>query len=1401
MKKRLLSVFMCLSMILMMAPAAFASDSQNTPDAPVTQTEEQDTPAPDTEQSPENGGENGESTSAAGDMQENKTESTPADSLLEDSELPPSENEEITDTGEAPAQEGADSLPAADENGVITLTADTSISSESWTLNDSVTIDLNNHTLTITGAKSIIVPEGKTLTFKNGSVTANGYAYNKTVLSPSKNASLILEGIKMETTGSAILPSGDNAVVSVTDSEIHAKGTYTISTNATKESGSYPYGANYQITLKNSVLKADDDSNHDTCGVMINVPLTLSMDNCTVIGGRQGMMVRAGTANIQNSTIQTTGEFYNDTNKDVNQYHSSNWGSGNEVPAAAITVGNYVNGEAATYEANAEVTLTNTTVQGTESLPAIYVDANTKFKSDVSISGENTSVTGEIKTGQQTKEGQINISITGGTYTTDVSNHLGLGYACTENSGKYVVGVADGAQVETDTDEEGNVSATVDGSYSGNESSESGENGSISTDESGKVTIDVASSGSESASPTKVEVTVGANALTSIDKADSVKEVELKTSVGTLTISDAAWSDMTAKANESGNGAGLVLTLENKSTENGNPVYEVTATINEANAFDGSGSGAVTLSVPFAAESADTAKVFCIDGGKLEDMNATVSGEGSKTLTWSTTHFSSFGVVPYSTSNEPEVFYIQSGESSTQAQGGQFSAAASAVSTDGGAITLNKDVMGSLTVAQGKTVTLDLNGHKLTNDGDAQAKSHTITNNGTLTIEDSSAGKTGTVDNVSHQKAALVNNGIATLNGGTFTRSKEGGEGAEESGGNSYYTLDNSGTMTINDGVMVKNTGAFSSMIHNGYYNGTGETNTPELTINGGIFDGGLNTVKNDDRGKLEIKGGTFENTAQAVVLNWNDTTISGGTFTPKEGAGSVILNGRTSDDEGMDKGHLTITGGTFNGSDTVPVIKAMGTGDASKDNSGIIEISGGTLTGDIQLAYTANASEAGLGSSLKISGNAVIDGDVINGGVTGVTVEGGTVKGDIANQSSGKIEISGGTVEGAVTNIGEGGTITVTGGTFTTADVSDFVDSNSAITITFDANGGTCGVKTMILTKDNGSATISSLPTPTRSGSYTFNGWYTSASGGSKVTTTTAFSTNTTLYAHWNYTGGSSGGGGGSSSASYAITIDKTSGGTVKVSPTRADKGDTVTITVDPKNGYELDKLVVTDKNGDTVKLTDKGNGKYTFKMPGSKVEIEASFVSQADPDIGLPFVDVPSGSWYEDAARYVYEKGLMAGTSDTTFSPNTTTTRGMIVTILYRLEGAPAVSGSSSFTDVAAGRYYADAVAWAAANNIVGGYGNGLFGPNDTITREQMAAILYRYAQYKGYDVTASADLSGYSDAAQVSSYALAALQWANAEGLVNGTSGTTLTPGGSATRAQVAVILMRFCENIVV
>lgn len=181
------------------------------------------------------------------------------------------------------------------------------------------------------------------------------------------------------------------------------------------------------------------------------------------------------------------------------------------------------------------------------------------------------------------------------------------------------------------------------------------------------------------------------------------------------------------------------------------------------------------------------------------------------------------------------------------------------------------------------------------------------------------------------------------------------------------------------------------------------------------------------------------------------------------------------------------------------------------------------------------------------------------------------------------------------------------------------------------------------------------------------------------------------------------------------------------------------------------------------------------------------------------LPFTDVKTADWYYDAVQYVYEKGMMTGTGATTFSPNNTTSRGMIVTILHRLDGTPSATGAA-FTDVPAGQWYTDAVAWASANEIVGGYGDGKFGPDDPITREQMATILYRYSRYKGYDTTVSGSLSGFPDAAKTSSYAADAMGWAVGTGLIAGMDDGTLAPQGSATRAQAATIFMRYCENII-
>lgn len=181
-----------------------------------------------------------------------------------------------------------------------------------------------------------------------------------------------------------------------------------------------------------------------------------------------------------------------------------------------------------------------------------------------------------------------------------------------------------------------------------------------------------------------------------------------------------------------------------------------------------------------------------------------------------------------------------------------------------------------------------------------------------------------------------------------------------------------------------------------------------------------------------------------------------------------------------------------------------------------------------------------------------------------------------------------------------------------------------------------------------------------------------------------------------------------------------------------------------------------------------------------------------------GAGYTDVADDAWYADAVNYVTQQKMMQGTGSATFSPNAATTRAMVVTILYRLEGSPAVT-SSSYTDVSSDSWYADAVAWAEANNIVQGTGSGKFSPDSSVTRQQLAAILYRYAQYKGYDVSQTADLSGFRDGTQVQSYARTAMEWACGVKLIQGTDNNALLPAGSATRAQVAAILQRLCETI--
>lgn len=279
-------------------------------------------------------------------------------------------------------------------------------------------------------------------------------------------------------------------------------------------------------------------------------------------------------------------------------------------------------------------------------------------------------------------------------------------------------------------------------------------------------------------------------------------------------------------------------------------------------------------------------------------------------------------------------------------------------------------------------------------------------------------------------------------------------------------------------------------------------------------------------------------------------------------------------------------------------------------------------------------------------------------------------------------------------------------------------------------------------------------------------------------------------------------GGGGKSVSESYGISVsDDIANGKLTVSDKRAKKGDTVTITTAPDDGYALDTVTVKDEKGKEIKLTDLGNGKFSFTMPDSKITIDAQFVEKTDeiPVVVNPFADVKESDWFYNDVMYVYSKGIMSGTGEKTFEPNTTTNRAMFVAVAWRLENMPAPENEASFTDVEKGTWYTDAVAWAYENGIASGFGDGTFGPNESITREQLAVFLYKYAQYKGYDLTITGNIDSFIDKDSVSPWAKDAVLWAVQNGFIAGKDGNKLDPKGFATRAEFAAIIHRFIEKM--
>ena len=488
------------------------------------------------------------------------------------------------------------------------------------------------------------------------------------------------------------------------------------------------------------------------------------------------------------------------------------------------------------------------------------------------------------------------------------------------------------------------------------------------------------------------------------------------------------------------------------------------------------------------------------------------------------------------------------------------------------------------------------------------------------------------------------------------------------------------------------------------------------------------------------------------------------------------------------DAGTLTYTKGTTTPTSTVTSWDVDTTGKVTYTLSG--GAAGDTVTLPV-IIKSINYADSTVNVKITLTNK---DTPIVTANDITVTYDGNAIPG---SKITGTATFGGTSVPGtwawktgmAVTNVADTGTKTVT---FNPTDSAAYesVDTNITVTINKATPTGTptyTAITTSGKTLANANLTVGTI---TPAGTISWN-----AGNAQSVAANTAYDwtfrpTDTVNYN--NLTGSitpytvshSGGGGGGSYTPSYSITVDKTENGTITVSPKSASKGDTVTITVKPDKGYELDTLKVLDKNGDKVKLTEK-NGKYTFKMPSGKVTVKGSFVEETPVQI---FKDVPVDAYYYEAVKWAAEKGITGGVGNGLFAPNQPCTRAQIVTFLWRAAGSPAPKHMSSFADVPADAFYAKAVAWAVENGITGGTGDGKFSPDATCTRAQSVTFLYRASGSPAVSGSAA-----FSDVAANAYYA-DAVKWAEKNGITGGIGGGLFGSGNDCTRAQIVTFLYR-------
>ena len=1522
MKKRLLAIVMTMAMALSLLPVTALADGADISSQPAGQVQEDpdlgntggggDDPLPgddpnegDDPTLPGDGPDEGNDPTLPGDgPDEGNDPSLPGDGpdAGDDPSLPGDENPVVLPTDDTQLYAGAAkvavigtteyetldaALSAAENDDTITLTDNAEISFSFPEGVKTLTIDLGKNTLT--NNTSILLADGKSLTIQNGNLVSKPLE-NPTVtaFNIQSGSSIKLDNVTYDCTGSALYPQGNAAKVTVIDSTITAD-VYAVATNAGQTD-------NYDVVidLKDSTFQArlpSELSKGDSCPVMINIPGKLTMDSCTVIGGRQGVLVRGGTAKISNTDIQLNATYIDGKDK----YLDGNWGSGNEVPMAALVVGNRSNA----YNYPTDCTLSNVTVTATSGYTGTYVYGMSDEGREVTFNYDASTELGTLVTEGEVSTDNVEGSI--GSYAT-ISEALKAG----ETSVKLLHNISEDVVIS----ENSTLTLDLNGQTLTNVSSHTIVNQGALTilDSAGGGVVDVVTHGKAAlynygtiteisggmftrSKETQYPVSGGtaANSWYTVVNGGVIEEI----SGGTFTTGDGtskalgnlssvirngvddsadphpgeikliSGGTFTGAANvlknepngKIGTITGGTFTMDNQEQHfwGGNNVLQNYGTIDSITGGAFRAIGSSDDGYLIAGQPNPAARYGITNYGMIGEMGGDVSvsvagnsravyvaysssvgGTSSLNITGGT-----YAVTPAEGTEQntfpPAVIMANSAQAALNISGGSFqgdiqTGTAHGLSISGGyftadptsylvsgkdAVASNQDgyqyMVGTLALSQ-QTLALTKGGEAVLsvnaepwgavpasavswssdNEAVAAVDNGTVTAAapGTATITAEVNGKSLTcsvtvsyagVDGISLDRSALtlVSGGSTALTA-TVSPSNADQTVTWTSSDEAVATVAQDGTVTAvaaGEAIITASAGAYRASC--------------TVTVTGADVDVLPSTEPTETEDQLpdglndEVKEAVNE---AAGTVN-ADSALS---QAAQEQAGQLADSAEK--DELLQKGQselgseeIVLYTQTYLQVTTVDAL----TGTDGSINSVTLDIS---PKGQVVASTASTAGDINQGNSVVVK--EIPQEDLNITGTAHVTL---TLPDDFASKTIYiKHQASNGRTYFYTAEADEGANLTFSTrhgfspftfsltneaaaqvGDVGYADLQDAIDAvadGGTITVLKDGLGTVTiqGSKTFTLVKGED---VDTLPTLVAASGYRLtdhgNGSYTISRRSS--------------------------GGGSSGSATYTVSVDSSRHGDVTVSPKSASKGTTVTITVKPDDGYELDELTVTDKDGDSIKLKDKGDGRFTFTMPASKVTVEAVFTALEQEEEQPLFSDVAEDDWYYDAVAYVAENGIMSGTDGSCFSPNGTLTRAMLSQILYAMEDKPAVSGAATFSDVAAGAWYADAVNWTAAQGIVAGMGENSFAPDAPVTREQLSLILYGYARYKGYDTSASVSLSGYADRDSVAVWAADSMGWAVSEGLISGRPGGYLDPAGTATRAEVAQILMNFCEDL--